>query len=231
MLVEDILGRIKGSDTFVYANHFQSLFKRTEDEFNQLNDRLLSAHSYTIKIPKNYHIMSQTTNKTESSDTLATAERVFTSPSGHKQSFYVKVVNPLAVLPEAPREGDSGIDLRACLPQDVTIQPLKRVVIPTGIAVRVPWGYEVQIRSRSGLAAKHGVFVLNSPATIDNSYQGELMVILFNTGDTDFHIHHGDRIAQMVVAPYYAVTDVIKTDEFETTTSRGDKGLGSTGVK
>ncbi|MGV3489954.1 MAG: dUTP diphosphatase [Devosia sp.] len=133
---------------------------------------------------------------------------------------------------EPPRQqtaGAAGVDLLAALVDaDVmTIAPGKRALVPTGMSIALPHGYEAQVRPRSGLAAKHGVTVLNSPGTIDADYRGEIKVILINHGDADFEIRRGDRIAQMVVAPVSTVT--FELTEALDATARGAGGFGSTG--
>jgi dUTP pyrophosphatase len=133
---------------------------------------------------------------------------------------------------EPPRQqtaGAAGVDLLAALghAEVLTIPPAGRALVPTGMAVALPQGYEAQVRPRSGLAAKHGVTVLNSPGTVDADYRGEIKVILVNHGDAPFEIRRGDRIAQMVVAAVSAVSfDLMESlDE----TARGAGGFGSTG--
>jgi dUTP pyrophosphatase len=133
---------------------------------------------------------------------------------------------------EAPRQqtsGAAGVDLLAALgaSETMTIEPSKRALVPTGMAIALPNGYEAQVRPRSGLAAKFGVTVLNTPGTIDADYRGEIKVILINHGDTPFEIRRGDRIAQMVVAPVTAVQFELKEALDET--QRGAGGFGSTG--
>jgi dUTP pyrophosphatase len=133
---------------------------------------------------------------------------------------------------EPPRQqtaGAAGVDLLAALATSdvLTIAPAARALVPTGISIALPAGYEAQVRPRSGLAAKHGVTVLNSPGTIDADYRGEIKVILINHGDAPFEIRRGDRIAQMVVAPVSSVTFDLKEALDETL--RGAGGFGSTG--
>jgi dUTP pyrophosphatase len=133
---------------------------------------------------------------------------------------------------EVPRQmsaGAAGVDLPAALAsgEDLTLAAGAIAMVPTGLAIALPPGYEAQIRPRSGLAAKHGVTVLNSPGTVDADYRGEVKVLLINHGEAPFTVRRGDRIAQMVVAPVSAVD----FEERETLddTARGDKGHGSTG--
>lgn len=122
----------------------------------------------------------------------------------------------------------AGADIKAELDQDITISPLQRVVIPTGIYLEIPSGYEAQVRPRSGLAAKNGITVLNTPGTIDSDYRGEVKVILINLSDENFIVKNGDRIAQMIIAPVIQ-GDFIKADEL-LDSDRGAGGFGSTGV-
>jgi dUTP pyrophosphatase len=132
-------------------------------------------------------------------------------------------------LPKQLTAGAAGLDLRAAWPADemLTIGPGRRAMVPCGFAIALPLGFEAQVRPRSGLAAKYGVTVLNSPGTIDADYRGEVKVVLINLGEEIFEIRRGDRIAQMVVAPVSAVGFVIKDSLDET--ERGSGGHGSTG--
>lgn len=133
-----------------------------------------------------------------------------------------------AKAPAYATQFSSGADICACLEQDITIASGSYAKIPTGLCIALPLGYEAQVRPRSGLAAKFGVTVLNSPGTIDADYRGEVQVLLINHGKKDFTIHHGDRIAQLVIARYAQVSFVAK--ESLDTTERGQGGFGSTGV-
>jgi dUTP pyrophosphatase len=132
-------------------------------------------------------------------------------------------------LPAYETEGSAGMDLRAAVPEDepLILRPGARGLAPTGLCWAIPLGYEVQIRPRSGLAAKHGVTCLNTPGTIDSDYRGEVKVILINLGEEDFVIRRGERIAQMVVAPVAQAiwSEADSLDE----TARGAGGFGSTG--
>jgi dUTP pyrophosphatase len=132
-------------------------------------------------------------------------------------------------LPRQQSAGAAGVDLLAALgiSEVVTMEPGARAVVPCGFAMALPRGYEAQVRPRSGLAAKHGVTVLNAPGTIDADYRGEVKVILVNHGEADFEIRRGDRIAQMVVAPVSAVG--FSERETLDDTERGAGGFGSTG--
>lgn len=131
-------------------------------------------------------------------------------------------------LPVYKTEGAAGADITALLSEPVVIKPFKRAIIPTGLSFSIPKGYEVQIRPRSGLAAKNGVTVLNTPGTIDSDYRGEIKVILINLGDEDFTVNNGDRIAQMVVQKVEQASFEIVDNLDET--ERGSGGFGSTGV-
>lgn len=122
----------------------------------------------------------------------------------------------------------AGADIKADIEKDIVIKPLQRVVVPTGIFLEIPEGYEAQVRPRSGLAAKHGITVLNSPGTIDSDYRGEIKVILINLSDEEFIIKNGERIAQMIIAPVVQA-DFVK-DTVLNETSRGNGGFGSTGI-
>jgi dUTP pyrophosphatase len=132
-------------------------------------------------------------------------------------------------LPAYETEGAAGMDLRAAVAEDapVTLQPGERQMIPTGLSMAIPEGYEVQVRPRSGLAAKHGLTCLNSPGTVDSDYRGELKVILINLGHEPFVVQRGERIAQMVVAPVTRAGFV--EVEALPETLRGEGGFGSTG--
>ncbi len=132
-------------------------------------------------------------------------------------------------LPPRATALSAGFDLAAAIESDITIAPNQRTIVPTGLTLEIPAGYEVQVRSRSGLAAKHGVFVLNSPGTIDADYRGEVKVILFNSGDCPFVIKRGDRIAQAVPATV-AIDIIFKESSELTQTERGIGGFGSSGI-
>ncbi len=130
-------------------------------------------------------------------------------------------------LPKYATAASAGMDLRAYIDQPVVLQPMQRMLIPTGLYLALPDGYEAQIRPRSGLAMKHGITVLNSPGTIDADYRGEIRVLLVNLSDTPFEIADGERIAQMVVARHEHVVwqPVVALDD----TERGAGGFGHTG--
>ena len=136
--------------------------------------------------------------------------------------------HPRIALPQYESEGAAGMDLRAFLDSQLSIPPLGRVKIPTGLKIEIPEGFEAQIRPRSGLAIHSGLTVLNSPGTIDSDYRGELEVILINLSDKDVNIKDGDRIAQLVVAPVCRA----KLQEADTLkgSRRGSGGFGSTGI-
>ena len=149
----------------------------------------------------------------------------------------IKAFREGAVIPKKATEGAAGYDLCACIPDftnGMMIHPHSSLIVPTGLNVNIPEGYEIQTRPRSGLAAKHGVTVLNTPGTIDCDYSGdgedfELKVILFNHNKIPFPINNGDRIAQMVVAKL-AAHELVEVEEFGQTANKSRKGgLGSTG--
>ncbi len=132
-------------------------------------------------------------------------------------------------LPAYATPQSAGVDLRANIDADIILQPMQRALIPTGLHIALPVGYEAQIRPRSGLALKHGITVLNSPGTVDSDYRGEVMVLLVNLSDTDFIVRDGERIAQMVVARHEQVA--FRLVESLDATERGEGGYGHTGLK
>lgn len=131
-------------------------------------------------------------------------------------------------LPSYATEGSAGMDVRACVREPLVLQPGERAAIPTGLAVEIPPGYELQVRPRSGLALGAGVTCLNSPGTIDSDYRGEIRVILANLGQAEHAVRRGDRIAQLVLAPVVRA-DIRQAAELSRT-GRGDGGFGSTGA-
>ena len=141
----------------------------------------------------------------------------------------IKKLDPSVKLPAYKTDGASGMDLMAFIKESITVKPKTSELIPTGLSVAFSKNYEIQIRPRSGLAAKNNISVLNTPGTIDSDYRGELKVIIFNHGDENFIIENGDRIAQMVLTP------VLKIELQETKTLaetiRGKGGFGSTGKR
>lgn len=142
----------------------------------------------------------------------------------------IKVVNAgRQPLPAYATSQSAGMDLRADIESPITLRPMERSLVPTGIRIELPQGYEAQVRPRSGLALKHGVTVLNTPGTIDSDYRGELKVLLVNLSGEDFVINAGERIAQMIIAKHETATweEVEALDE----TERGEGGYGHTGVK
>lgn len=142
----------------------------------------------------------------------------------------IKVVNKgNQQLPEYATPLSAGMDMRANIGEDIVLKPMERRLIPTGLHIALPEGYEAQVRPRSGLALKHGITVLNSPGTIDADYRGEICVLLINLSDKDFTITDGERIAQMVIARHEQGEFVI-VDELDATL-RGEGGYGHTGVK
>jgi dUTP pyrophosphatase len=140
----------------------------------------------------------------------------------------VKIINQSSnALPEYATEGSAGMDLRAHLEAPLVLRPLERQLVPTGLFIELPQGYEAQVRPRSGLAIKHGITCLNSPGTIDSDYRGELKVILINLSQDEQTLHPGDRIAQMVVGPVVQIG--WETVEAISETARNAGGFGHTG--
>ena len=140
----------------------------------------------------------------------------------------IKIINKSEhQLPEYETGASAGMDLRANITEAVILKPLARAIIKTGLFIELPVGFEAQVRPRSGLAAKHGLTVLNSPGTVDADYRGEIGVILVNLSNTDFKIENGERIAQLVIAEHERAVwlEVEQLNE----TSRGEGGFGSTG--
>jgi len=132
-------------------------------------------------------------------------------------------------LPQYATVHSAGLDLRADMEHSLVLKPLERAMVPTGLYIELPEGYEAQVRPRSGLAAKHGISIVNTPGTIDPDYRGEIKVILVNLSDVSFTLEPGERIAQMVIARFEHIT----WNEVETlsVTERGEGGFGHTGVK
>ena len=142
----------------------------------------------------------------------------------------INIINKSAhALPNYETIASAGMDLRANITQSITLKPLERAIIKTGLFMALPIGYEAQVRPRSGLAAKNGITVLNAPGTIDADYRGEIGVILVNLSTETFTIQNGDRIAQLVIAKHERA-EWIEVEELSET-SRGEGGFGSTGVK
>lgn len=140
----------------------------------------------------------------------------------------IKIVNRSHhALPQYATALSAGLDLRANLEEGITLQPMERRLVPTGLSIALPEGYEAQVRPRSGLALKHGITLLNTPGTIDADYRGEIGVIMMNLSDTPFNIADGDRIAQLVIARYeQAEWEAVEALD---STERGDGGFGHTG--
>ena len=139
----------------------------------------------------------------------------------------VKKLDSRVKLPSYKTVGSSGMDLMALTDKPITILPKKSYLVPTGISVAMPKNYEIQIRPRSGLAAKNNISILNTPGTIDSDYRGEIKIILFNHGSDEFLINNGDRIAQIVLMPVHKI-DFEEVDNLPDTV-RGEGGFGSTG--
>ena len=155
-------------------------------------------------------------------------------PNDNSMRLKVKIINNSNNPdPSFQKEGDSGFDFMANLPDDavIIVEPLKRVLVPTGLMFQIPVGFELQVRPRSGLALKNGITVLNTPGTVDSGYRGEVKVILFNTGEESFTIKNGDRIAQGVISPVQTrkTTKFVRVNLLDDS-DRGAGGFGSTGV-
>jgi dUTP pyrophosphatase len=154
-----------------------------------------------------------------------------TGPGGKAKAaaaVLVEQLRPGAQLPRRMSPGASGFDLSACLEAPVCLEPGRWAVVPTGVALEIPSGYEAQVRPRSGLAARHGVGILNAPGTVDSDYRGEVCVILMNWGTEPFTISDGDRIAQLVFAAVVPVR--LAWAKGLKTTRRGSGGFGHTGI-
>lgn len=146
------------------------------------------------------------------------------------EQITVKVINSSAnELPQYATELSAGMDVRANLTEPIVLQPMQRVLVPTGLRVELPAGYEMQLRPRSGLALRHGITLLNTPGTIDADYRGEIGVIMVNLSSEPFTINPGERICQAVVAPYTRVAWQPATELSDT--DRGEGGFGHTGKK
>lgn len=141
----------------------------------------------------------------------------------------LKFISESGILPTYATDGASGLDLRAFIDEPITLAPMERRLIPTGLFVQIPEGYEGQIRARSGLAIKHGIGLVNSIGTIDSDYRGELKIPMINFGNESFAISNGDRVAQLVIAAYERVEPIIVSELDDT--DRGEGGFGHTGVK
>ena len=144
-----------------------------------------------------------------------------------KPQVIFQKIDPSAELPEYAHPGDAGMDIRSI--EKLTIPPMGRALVHTGLRARIPEGFEIQVRPRSGLALKHGVTVLNTPGTIDSGYRGEIGIILSNFGDKEFNIRKGDRVAQLVFASVVSAR-ILEGDVDKEETDRGEGGFGSTGV-
>ncbi len=147
-----------------------------------------------------------------------------------ERNMVLKVINKSNnALPQYETLLSAGMDLRAYISEDITLQPMQRILVPTGLFIELEEGYEAQIRPRSGLAFKNGITVLNSPGTIDADYRGEIKVLLINLSDKEFVIKSGERIAQMIITQY-TKAQIIEVDTLSDTI-RGEGGFGHTGKK
>ena len=154
---------------------------------------------------------------------------IFAQLNYYQTTMKIRIVNKSNNdLPLYATKASAGVDLRANLANDIIMKPMERTIVPTGLFIEIPVGYEAQVRPRSGLAIKKGITVLNTPGTIDADYRGEVMVILINLSNKDFVIKHGERIAQMVIAAHEQA-EWMEVEEL-TNTDRGAGGFGHTGV-
>jgi dUTP pyrophosphatase len=141
----------------------------------------------------------------------------------------IRIINrSVHQLPAYETEGSAGMDLRANLSEAILLKPMERKLIPSGLFIELPVGFEAQIRPRSGLALKHGISILNSPGTIDADYRGEIKILLINFSETDFEVNNGDRIAQMIISRHEQVS--WEQVEMLSDTVRGAGGYGHTGL-
>jgi len=140
----------------------------------------------------------------------------------------LNIVSKSGVIPKYETEGSAGMDLKAYLDEPITLKPMERKLVPTGLFIELPLGYEGQVRARSGLAIKKGIGLVNSIGTIDSDYRGELKIPMINFGSEDFVINDGDRVAQLIIAKYERVETVLV--ESLSDTKRGHGGFGHTGV-
>lgn len=199
------------------------------NDINQINDidklKNLDAKDFLSELEKS--------QMSEIFDQVGMDDWVY-DPADGSMRLKIKIINTSNnPEPSYQKEGDSGFDFMANLAEDeeIVVEPLKRVLVPTGLHFQIPIGFELQVRPRSGLALKNGITVLNTPGTVDSGYRGEVKVILFNTGEEAFKIKNGDRIAQGVITP----VQIKKTTKFVTVnkldeSDRGMGGFGSTGV-
>ena len=146
-----------------------------------------------------------------------------------KINLNIKLLENAKGKPQYESQEASGLDLKAGINKNIIIRSKDILVIPTGMVLEIPFGYEAQVRPRSGLAAHNGISVLNSPGTIDSDYRGELKVILINLGKLDFSVEPGMKIAQLIIAPTIRA-DIKLVTEISSKTDRGDRGFGSTGL-
>lgn len=158
------------------------------------------------------------------------SEEIFKKKSTKKSlKMKIKIINKSNnPLPKYQTEESAGVDIQAFISEDILLKPLERTLVPTGLFLELPKGYEAQIRPRSGLALKHGISVLNSPGTIDSDYRGEIKIILINLSQENFVIKSGERIAQMVIASHIQA-EFLSVNVLNET-QRGEGGFGSTGV-
>jgi dUTP pyrophosphatase len=161
---------------------------------------------------------------------LTLKSNIMTKNKMNKIGIIITKLNHLGnlPLPKHATEHSAGVDLMAAIEKNITLKPMERALIPTGIAIAIPNGFEAQVRPRSGLSIKHGITVINAPGTIDADYRGEIKVPIINLGQEDFVVENGMRIAQMIISQYYAI-DWNIVDQLPESITRGNSGFGSTG--
>lgn len=198
------------------ANPQPSTSNQNKKHLNPYKDRL-KTHNLQPTTKETYHPKPITKNLQHTTTNKNTMVTIKIKNTGRQ------------ALPAYATSQSAGMDLRADISEPFVLRPLQRRLVPTGLHIALPEGYEAQVRPRSGLALKHGVTVLNTPGTIDADYRGEIGVVLVNLSDTDFVVNPGERIAQMVVARYEQA-ELLQVDELDET-ERGEGGYGHTGVR
>jgi len=196
-------------------------------------DEGIKKHIEELKHLQSLGILDEETSN-QLDNTLKEFENVLTVSNPEDFKIKIKYINKSDnENPVYAKEGDSGFDLRANLIEPVTLKPMERKLIGTGLYFELPFGYDMEIRSRSGMSLKHGIIVLNTPGTIDLNFRGEIGIILINLGQEDFIINPGDRIAQGLirVSTTDTIIDLIEVSEISKETDRGVNGFGHSGIK
>lgn len=175
--------------------------------------------------------MSDISFHTDANGNESARDRANASESTSTSTPHTLRVHIHGVIPTYASEHAAGADLKAYITDDIIIRPWERVLIPTHTYISIPFGYEGQVRPRSGLAIKHGISLINSPGTIDADYRGELKIPLINMSDKDFLVSNGDRIAQLIISLCMRAIFIPVEKESLSNTVRGEKGFGSTGIR